>query len=482
MMTLLMIIINVQAQTIEKKWGFGAGAGGYYNLQSSSIGLSPEVYLSRYLSPSFDLMGDMLIGYFGNQNINEPLDNVNASLKLRYKLFNGKILPVQNRFQPYLSAGVGYLFDNSEAGPNFNLSAGMKYPLNKTLSLFAETGYIHGIETERTIPPANNLVTERDNFLKLVAGIEISFIRQKDGDKDGVIDLLDECPDTPKGALVDLKGCPFDSDGDGVFDGIDQCPNTMTGIKVDAEGCPLDSDGDGVADHMDDCPDTPAKVKVDDRGCPFDEDNDGVYDDDDRCKGTPAGVKVDKNGCPVDSDNDGVNDDVDQCPDTPKGVSVDELGCPADGDKDGVSDALDQCPETPEGAIVDDKGCINHSANIELINAKLAPVYFNTDQSEVSSAQHQKVDELVKILKQYPEYKVNLYGHADSRGSEDYNLQLSKKRVDRVVALIKARGIADEQIRTKAFGESEADEQLETEEQMRENRKVASYMFISFED
>jgi len=34
---------------------------------------------------------------------------------------------------------------------------------------------------------------------------------------------------------VDAKGCPSDADGDGVLDGIDQCPNTLKGCTVDAK-------------------------------------------------------------------------------------------------------------------------------------------------------------------------------------------------------------------------------------------------------
>ncbi|HEY8106232.1 MAG TPA: OmpA family protein, partial [Gemmatimonadales bacterium] len=42
-----------------------------------------------------------------------------------------------------------------------------------------------------------------------------------------------------RGATVDALGCPSDSDGDGVLDGIDQCPNTPPGTPVDATGCPI---------------------------------------------------------------------------------------------------------------------------------------------------------------------------------------------------------------------------------------------------
>jgi OOP family OmpA-OmpF porin len=90
----------------------------------------------------------------------------------------------------------------------------------------------------------------------------------RDTDGDGVNDLLDACPNTPIGAVVDKDGCPIDSDGDGVYDGLDKCPNTPKGAKVDKDGCPIDSDGDGVYDGLDKCPNTPKGAKVDAKGCP----------------------------------------------------------------------------------------------------------------------------------------------------------------------------------------------------------------------
>lgn len=118
-----------------------------------------------------------------------------------------------------------------------------------------------------------------------------------------------------------------DSDGDGVVDRLDQCPDTPAGAKVDYKGCPVDTDRDGVYDYQDECPDTPEGVRVDSKGCPFDSDGDGVYDYRDKCPGTPRGVKVDANGCPVDTDKDGVADYKDKCPGTPEGAKVDERGC-----------------------------------------------------------------------------------------------------------------------------------------------------------
>ena len=187
-----------------------------------------------------------------------------------------------------------------------------------------------------------------------------------DADSDGVLNGIDQCPNTPTGATVDATGCPHDQDGDKVFDGIDQCPNTPAGAAVDAKGCPLagaapaglpDSDGDGVNDLLDKCPDTPAGATVDTTGCPLDSDHDGVWDGLDKCPDTPAGATVDANGCPMDSDGDKVFDGIDRCPNTPAGTPVDAFGCPADSDKDGVPDSLDKCPNTPPGIQVDANGC-----------------------------------------------------------------------------------------------------------------------------
>ncbi len=63
----------------------------------------------------------------------------------------------------------------------------------------------------------------------------------KDTDGDGVLDSVDQCPNTPRGVRVDTKGCPLDSDGDGVPDYLDKCPNTTRGLKVDATGCVRDA-------------------------------------------------------------------------------------------------------------------------------------------------------------------------------------------------------------------------------------------------
>lgn len=91
-----------------------------------------------------------------------------------------------------------------------------------------------------------------------------------DGDKDGVIDGEDKCPNSKAGDKVDKFGCLIvnDADNDGVADKDDKCPDTQKGIAVDEHGCELDSDADGIVDSKDQCPGTTQEFTVDGYGCP----------------------------------------------------------------------------------------------------------------------------------------------------------------------------------------------------------------------
>jgi hypothetical protein len=109
--------------------------------------------------------------------------------------------------------------------------------------------------------PANDVPEGRAGY-NLNWGIEagLAFMpgyhgaANRDSDKDGVVDGVDQCKDTPAGDKVDAKGCTIkDSDGDGVLDDTDACADTPAGDQVDAKGCslPKDADGDGVMDDKD---------------------------------------------------------------------------------------------------------------------------------------------------------------------------------------------------------------------------------------
>ena len=165
-----------------------------------------------------------------------------------------------------------------------------------------------------------------------------------------------------------LADCVGDQDGDGIVDVIDICPDTPPDEPVDIDGCScsqFDDDADGVDNCVDDCPDTPLGEAVDDGGCAcfeVDSDADGIDDCTDDCPFTPPDELVDAGGCSCsefDDDADGVENCFDDCPDTPLNSTVDDAGCPCvdDSDVDGVEDCFDDCPGTPLNADVDAHGC-----------------------------------------------------------------------------------------------------------------------------
>ena len=63
-----------------------------------------------------------------------------------------------------------------------------------------------------------------------------------DGDVDLILDLLDQCPDTPLREPVDSVGCPLDDDMDGIANYQDQEPSSAIGALVDKNGVTLKED------------------------------------------------------------------------------------------------------------------------------------------------------------------------------------------------------------------------------------------------
>ena len=194
---------------------------------------------------------------------------------------------------------------------------------------------------------------------------------------------------------------------------------------------------------------------------PRDTDGDGVPDKKDKCPATPKGATVDATGCPHDTDGDGVLDGLDKCPDTPKGCTVDANGCSIDSDGDGVCDGLDQCPDTPKGLKVDDKGCpiVAVERETQLFDTgriRLNDVNFETGKANLLPSAFPALDTVAVILSTWPQIKVEIGGHTDSRGLPAKNLKLSQARADSVRAYLLTRfpALADSQFTIRGYGQT----------------------------
>jgi peptidoglycan-associated lipoprotein len=79
-------------------------------------------------------------------------------------------------------------------------------------------------------------------------------------------------------------------------------------------------------------------------------------------------------------------------------------------------------------------------------------VYFSTDSSELSVESQQTLASQAKWLKQYPDNSIVIEGHADERGTRDYNIALGAKRAQAVKAFLVQQGISPTRIRTASYG------------------------------
>lgn len=80
-------------------------------------------------------------------------------------------------------------------------------------------------------------------------------------------------------------------------------------------------------------------------------------------------------------------------------------------------------------------------------------VYFDTDSSSLGDKSKSVLDANVKILQEHPNVKVQITGHADERGTEDYNLALGDKRADVVKKYLVMHGVAPNRVDVLSFGE-----------------------------
>lgn len=154
----------------------------------------------------------------------------------------------------------------------------------------------------------------------------------------------------------------------------------------------------------------------------------------------------------------------------PPREGVQEVVEVADADIDGVPDANDLCSDTPRSYAVDKDGCpiaIEEVARVELL------VNFDFDRSEVKEQYLPEIESVARFMEQYPDRVVELEGHTDSRGTDAYNLGLSQRRAEAVMAELVGRfGISPSRVSAKGFGESQPIGSNDSAQGRAENRRV----------
>ncbi|RMG80574.1 MAG: OmpA family protein [Bacteroidetes bacterium] len=102
----------------------------------------------------------------------------------------------------------------------------------------------------------------------------------------------------------------------------------------------------------------------------------------------------------------------------------------------------------------------------------LQNIYFEFDSWELHPRSYIELKKLLTIMKNNPGMIIELRGHTDDRGSEDYNLKLSEKRALAVVQYLQQHGIGEHRTRYRGFGASQPIAPNDTPEGRQENRRV----------
>ncbi|MCB9742851.1 MAG: OmpA family protein [Alphaproteobacteria bacterium] len=381
--------------------------------------------------------------------------------------------------QPFVAGGPGIIYKRVSRDPNswsetpiegenignyknpdtdalLNVGPGLLVPLGGAAYLRGDLRYVFNVGTE-----PHGEIDDRFNNWEVTLGFSFRAAeRRRDTDHDGFVDRLDPCPEDPEDydRYEDDDGCPDDdNDRDRIVDWEDDCPDEAEDFDDyrDSDGCPEDdNDHDGLVDFRDRCPNDPEDLDgfMDDDGCPDrDNDRDGILDLDDRCPLDPEDMDgfMDEDGC-VDRDNDGdgMADERDACPNEAETYNAfeDLDGCP------------DDAPELPE--------------EIERFTGVIQGINFEVNKAVITLDSYGVLDEAADVLVRYPDVRIEVQGHTDSDGSEDYNFKLSDERAEAVVRYLINRGVDSRRLTWMGYGEARPLVPNDSEEGKAVNRRV----------
>jgi outer membrane protein OmpA-like peptidoglycan-associated protein len=99
-------------------------------------------------------------------------------------------------------------------------------------------------------------------------------------------------------------------------------------------------------------------------------------------------------------------------------------------------------------------------------------ILFGFDSYTLTSGATGNLDKLVEVLKKYPDTDIEVQGHTDDKGTEDYNQKLSVNRASAVSNYLSQKGISKSRLTTKGYGETGPKYSNDTEEGRAKNRCV----------
>lgn len=99
-------------------------------------------------------------------------------------------------------------------------------------------------------------------------------------------------------------------------------------------------------------------------------------------------------------------------------------------------------------------------------------IFFDFDSYEIRERSYTELRKIEKFLKKNPQIRIEIAGHTDNKGSEDYNMNLSRQRAKSVYDYLVNRGISTKQISYKGYGDTRPMVPNDSEENRQRNRRI----------
>lgn len=102
----------------------------------------------------------------------------------------------------------------------------------------------------------------------------------------------------------------------------------------------------------------------------------------------------------------------------------------------------------------------------------LKNIFFDFDKATLRPESTNELERLTKLLNDVPTLKIEISGHTDSKGADDYNKKLSNNRAKSVVDYLVSKGIAADRLTFVGYGEEQAIDTNDTDEGRQMNRRT----------
>ena len=133
-----------------------------------------------------------------------------------------------------------------------------------------------------------------------------------------------------------------------------------------------------------------------------------------------------------------------------------------------MDEQIKELEEATAGSGVD----VSQTPNGDGILVNLPDVTFAVDSTAISPQMRNTLDGVAQSMVNYPNSLIDVMGHTDSTGSEQYNLDLSKRRAESVANYLTSRGVSRARIETIGYGEAYPVADNTTEAGRSQNRRV----------